>query len=385
MKRCIAILTVVVLGVGGTLSTSAGEWEKSTPYYEDDAWYDISEWFDGNDYNPTDEEFGEWDDETYQVDDDVDTDDDRVQAGNENDRWYGYNTSTNANDNWFYDYYDYGNDSYDKFRNGLYLSGMRYYDYDNDGTYDAFASWHDRDADGLYDDYNFYTLSEDSPESKQKSNETKKSQGKQKQPAQGQAQQREQQAQQEVPKSSRSVTISGEVEATKKVNVRGNEHLVAAIKHDGKSMPIDLGRADQLKDVKLDSGQKVTASGMKLVVGDKSILLVRTLDVNGKQVQIDRQRRQFHGEVVSTRKAKVVGREHLIAIVKGDKGNKVAVDFGPADKLNVDIAAGQQLTFSGAPVKVKNKSMLMANSIQHDGQTVPIDRGQRPKNKQASS
>ena len=34
------------------------EFGDNTPYYEDDAWYDVSEWFDGNDYNPTDEAIG---------------------------------------------------------------------------------------------------------------------------------------------------------------------------------------------------------------------------------------------------------------------------------------------------------------------------------------
>jgi hypothetical protein len=42
------------------LATAGG-----APYYEDDAWFDISEWLDGNDYNPTDEIAGKWDDETY--------------------------------------------------------------------------------------------------------------------------------------------------------------------------------------------------------------------------------------------------------------------------------------------------------------------------------
>jgi len=36
---------------------------------EDDAWYDISEWFDGNDYNPTDEAIGRWDDEIFSYED----------------------------------------------------------------------------------------------------------------------------------------------------------------------------------------------------------------------------------------------------------------------------------------------------------------------------
>ena len=139
----------------------AAEWEKSNPYYEDDAWYDISEWFDGNDYNPTDEVFGRWDDETYDVADDKGQDLD-------NDVWYGYNTAAD-NDNWFYDYYDPGYyDSWSSRNSGKFDYVSRYYDYDNDGSYDALVSYSDSDSDGDYDRYSYYYFNDAGTESQKK-------------------------------------------------------------------------------------------------------------------------------------------------------------------------------------------------------------------------
>src|SRR4051812_37629482 len=91
---------VLLLPLGpGVRPAAAAEFGDNTPYYEDDAWYDVSEWFDGNDYNPTDEAWWRWDDETYQRSQDTGGDVDREHNS------YGYNTK-NSND-WFYDYYDY--------------------------------------------------------------------------------------------------------------------------------------------------------------------------------------------------------------------------------------------------------------------------------------
>ena len=125
-------LTMLIAAFATPVLCAEREWETTTPYYEDDAWYDVSEWFDGNDYNPTDEEFGEWDDEIYQYDpDSTDTD---------NDWNFGYDRTAD-NDDWFYDYYDDGAYTVNDYESGddLYDFGSRYYDFDGNGVYDAYA------------------------------------------------------------------------------------------------------------------------------------------------------------------------------------------------------------------------------------------------------
>jgi hypothetical protein len=57
-----------------TILAADNEFGSNTSYYEDDGWLDVTEWFDANDYNPTDEKLGRWDDEAYQADKDTGTD-----------------------------------------------------------------------------------------------------------------------------------------------------------------------------------------------------------------------------------------------------------------------------------------------------------------------
>lgn len=344
--RCCLILTTVLIAAGGTNATAQeAEWETNTAYYEDDAWYDISEWFDGNDYNPTDEEFGEWDDEVYNRDLD--------ETDQDNDAWYGYNATIGDDDNWFYDYYDYGYDSYTDYDgDDLYESGFRYYDYDNDGSYDAYATWYDWDKDGFYEDYNYYSFAS------QRSVDV------------------ERRAQEDAPRRSRRVQSTGTIENVKTVNVRGQEHTVIALKAGDKTMAADLGRSDKLDTDKLQQGEKITVNGINTKVGDKTVLIAQKVDLGSELIKIDRSRPQFQGEVVDRRTVKVWGRDHVLAMVKNDQGNKVAVDFGPKSTLKVDFKKGDQLTFSGAPARVQDKLVVMALTIQRDGESVPIDRRQ---------
>ena len=166
----------------------AAEFGDNTRYYEDDALLDIPEWFDGNDYTPTDEAWWRWDDETYSARQDT--------SGDSDSEWYGY--STRDDDDWYYDYYDpYAYDYYDYDDNDLYDFGTRYYDYDNDGTYDAMVSYSDWDDDGIYEDYDYYSFTNLGSDKQQK------------------------QAKDGAANESRQQQVSGKVQKTKMVKVRG--------------------------------------------------------------------------------------------------------------------------------------------------------------------
>ena len=82
------------------------------------------------------------------------------------------------------------------------------------------------------------------------------------------------------------------------------------------------------------------------------------------------------GKVISTRRARVRGKQHLIAMMTGARGEgKIAVDLGPADQLDVKVGEGAGITFRGVPIKVKDRKMLMALHIKDDrGKWKQIDR-----------
>ncbi len=354
-----AVLAAGLGAFGYPPAARAAEFGERTPYYEDDGLLDITEWFDGNDYNPTDEAWWRWDDESYQSARDVSGDRD-------NDGWYGH--STRDDDDWYYDYYDpYPYAYYDYDANDLYDYGSRYYDYDNDGTYDAFASYADRDGDGLYEDYDYYSFT-DTGTDKQR-----------------------QQGQKQVARESRQQAVTGEIQKTKLVKVRGGkQHVVVAIQQqqqqqqqqaaqgqqDG-ALIVDLGNAEDLKDVNPKLGDKITAKGPKAQVGGQAVILANSFEVNGQTKQVNRNPRSITGKVLDTHKTKIRGSEHLMAMVETtqkDKARKIAVDLGPADRLKMDVSKGGSLTFSGFPVKVKDKPLIVAQSVRNGDKFVEINR-----------
>lgn len=350
------MIYAAVVGMCAFGWTHAAEFGAATPYYEKDGWLDISEWFDGNDYNPTDETWWRWDDETYEFAEDTGTD---VDSKSARDNWYGF--ADRDDNDWFYDYYNpYPYSYYDSDDNDLYEHGVAYYDYDDDGLYDAYATYSDWDDDGLYEDYDYYSFTDTGTDE-------------QRQRAQGQ-----------VAKESRQQKVTGKIQKTKLVQVRENKkHVVVAIQPQGKqakTVVADLGSADDLKEINPKLGDQITVVGPKANVGKQSIVLANSLELNGKKTKIDRNPRSMTGEVVSTHKSAVRGQQHLMAMVETShegKPRKVAVDLGPADRLKTEIKKGTSLTFSGFPMKVEGKLMMMAQTIYQGDKVVQINR--RPK------
>jgi microcompartment protein CcmK/EutM len=366
----------VAVGLG-----AGQEPEERGRYYEDDAWYDITEWFDGNDYNPTDEKWWRWDDETYDAA--QDTGGDRDNDGN----WYGY-SKDNKDDDWYYDYYDpwsYG--YYHNDVNDLYDYRVRYYDLDNDGTFDAFVEHADRNGDDIYEYSNYVVLTDKGDKSKTVSNaqgtKDKSDAATKNVAAKDQAGQKGKTNAQQA-RGSKPQQVAGTIQKTKRVKVRGGaEHLVVAVQSKDaaqrqQSIAVDLGPAEAIKDAGLKEGEPITVTGPRAHIGDKDVVLARSFECGGKKMEIDRNRRSLTGKVLSTHKTKKIrGREHLMAMVevsKDGKANKIAVDLGPAEALGMEVAKDSTLTFSGFPIKVKDKPMVLAQSIKNGDKTVQINR-----------
>jgi hypothetical protein len=139
----------------------------------------------------------------------------------------------------------------------------------------------------------------------------------------------------------------------------------------------DLGNADDLKQVNPKLGDTITAKGPRAMVGKQPIILAKSFEANGQTTQINRNPREITGKVLSTHKTKVRGNEHLMAMVEtkqNEKTHKIAVDLGQADRLKMDVKKDSSLTFSGFPVKVKGKPLIVAQSIKQDDKLVQINR-----------
>ena len=345
---------------------SANADEHASRFYEDDAWYDVSEWFDGNDYNPTDEAIGRWDNETFEYSDNrssTDQDNDDINDRETNYGDYGYandtnrsNTSSESNassdDSWFYDYYDDGS-SQQSNQNGMTWFSL-YQDTNDDGVYDSYTRYRDTDNDGIYDAFTFYSFD---------------SSGDQNQKGKSEAQNKQKEL------SSKTEQISGKIDRIKTVDVRGRDHIVAFVRgDDGKATPVDLGVKQDSST--LSQGDKLTASGHRMKVGDKSILIATKAKTKSSDLTIDRNGRKYTGKVSSTREVNVQGQKHLLAKVKTDNGKSMLVDLAPKDDLSNTPNEGDQVTVQGVPVKVNDRIVLMARTLGEGENQTEIKREQ---------
>ncbi len=356
----LAIALGAMTPVAGLLSQASADEEfgSNTPYYEDDAWYDVSEWFDGNDYNPTDEAIGRWDGETYGTSDAL------VSSDGDNDiNWsdsdYGYfadNNAANSDANWFYDYYDYGYTDFGDYNNdGTWDYTATYYDYDKDGVYDSVSEYVDTDRDGVYETYNYVTFSD--PNTDQDPKNQMKSQSDQKS------------------RSSQVVMRQGSIKSAKKVKTPHGTNIVVALTDTkkGDNVIVDLGSADQY-DTMPRLGQDIAVEGTTFKAGEKSVLLASKVTRDDKKQMIDRSGREFTGTVDDLKTMKVRGKTHQFARIMTDNNKKLLVDMGQQDKLKLDVKKGSKVSVTGPAVKVKDRVMLIAREISSNGKSVEVER-----------
>jgi len=308
------------LALGMTNARADEEWEEYTLLYEDDAWYDVSEWFDGND------------------------------------------------DDWFYDYYDYGySDYYDYDYDDDFEFVSDYYDYDNDGIYDAYASYADTDGDGLYDEWDYISFSDPSAAKDQAS----------KQQAQQSARQSKAQAERkQKSQPSKMTQFEGQVKQVKKVETPAAKNVVVHLQNSSinKSMAVDLGPAKDLQRTP-QQGDRLMAKGVALKAGEKQVLLTQKLERDGQQHKIDRSGRQYSGTIETMMTAKVRGQQHQLAKINTDEGKKLLVDLGATDKLDSgQIKQGATVKVRGPAVKVNDRMMLIAKSVKVGNQEIEIKR-----------
>ena len=66
-----------------------------------------------------------------------------------------------------------------------------------------------------------------------------------------------------------------------------------------------------------------------------------------------------------------------IAILATGKDRKTLVDLGPADRLKIDLQEDDQIEVKGAPAKISDRRILVAQELRHDGETYTITRGKK--------
>lgn len=424
-------LTAACIAAAACMGTAyAGDWENSSKHYEDDAWYDVTEWLDGNDYNPKGEDFWEWDNERYGA---QNRRNERAEGNNPTDRIGQTATRAPANQRdgsqTALGYDDSPSYELSSQSDGLYGHTSYYYDYDGDGLYDAYQSAYDWDLDGTFEDSSYYTFADltnsesgsnnqssgnQSSSSQSTSNDHKSqstnrdkhanSEHSDSQHANSQQagndsrsqqaknrQQASDQSNEQKPMSSKRFTVSGDVEITKKLNVRNGENMLVMLKSDQRTIAVDIGSVDDASQFDIREGSTLTAMGPMTQVADRKVLLADAIQLEqGEKQSISRNGFELQGTVKSLKTTKVRGTEHQLAIVKPDTDSKkqVLVDLGPANKLPKDLSEGDEVTIKGLPIRAGDKPALLAKKMERNGQTTKIERralNQNERKAEASS
>jgi len=297
--------------------------------YEDDAWYDVTEWFDGNDYNPTDEAIGRWDDEVFTFRDNASsTDSDNDRNVIDFQTFYGEEPNDEA-----IRYRDEDND-------GTYERMEKYVDTNGDYLADSYVTYDDEDGDGIYDKYDYSQLGGEYENRTHPSNVAQTV-------AQG--------------LSGKRYQVSGEVSETNMVNRLGSLTLLLKVKSDDNHLIwVDMGPDSAQQIFKGDS---VTVQGPLTKRGNKNVLLATALIYEGKSYPVTRPGRKYSGTVESTKTATVQGKKHKVVKLKTEDGKMLTVDMGLESSAK-KVQEGDSVNVTGVPASVGDRVILIADQQQ---------------------
>jgi hypothetical protein len=271
---------------------------------------------------------------------------------------FGYANAANAQPGWFYDYYTYSPTYYSAPASGakVYGSAARYHDLNGDGVYDSLSTFRDSDNNGVYDVYDRYDFAE--------------AQKEQTQSTEGLV---------DAPMDASRHSVTGKIEATKMAKVNGSENLVVRIAPAGAGdnsdvTIVDLGPADRWQSGAVKEGDQLNATGPVEQIGEKLVLIAESASVGqSKAVSVSRSAPVLEGQVVDVTRAEVKGAEHTLAILDNGSTRQI-VDLGPTTGLKVAIQPQAKIAVRGVPVQVRDRNVIMAETVDVNGQQITIQR-----------
>jgi hypothetical protein len=273
---------------------------------------------------------------------------------------FGYSTpaATGAQPGWFYDYYTYSPTYYSPPANGakVYGSATRYHDLNGDGVYDSLSTFKDSDNNGAYDVYDRYDFVEAQKDQAQANDNF-----------------------QDAPSDAGRHSVTGKIEATKVAKVNGSENLVVRIAAAGAAdnsdvTIVDLGSVDRWKSDAVREGDQLNATGPVEQIGEKLVLIAESASIGqAKAASISRSSPVLEGQVVDVTRAEVKGAEHTLAIVDNGSTRQI-IDLGPSAGLKVQIEPKSKIAVRGVPVQVRDRNVIMAETVDINGQQITIQR-----------
>ena len=270
---------------------------------------------------------------------------------------YGYD-ETNDDDNWVYDYYE----SPEALRNPPTLPPS---------YYERFDFVNDPEGDGPFDGVTNQNAlktpperSQDNQSSNPRSTETTK-----------------------VTQSLNDKSVRGTVTMIKNVPITGQDvknRVVRIENQQGKQFIVDLGPLTTLDDQNIQTGMNLLVRGVLANVGEKEMILAREFRIGENRIVVDRSLGIVQGTIKDVQLLDNQGDPIQIITVETQNGETV-VDLGLATiSEKIVLRTGNPITVTGNLIQVKDRNVLMAQTVLQRETTVEITRPETDRMAQTS-
>lgn len=323
------------------------EWQAGEGYHEEE-WYDPSDWF--NDDDMVSYEY----DNTYY-----------------NDAYWADDSL--AYDDWTYDTYDpLGND-------GWYDT----YDYDDYVYTDAYT-WDPVEMTWVVDATGPNQATAGTQRTQQDRDTARRNQRNQQNrdtARRDRGQQAEAARRSEQSQSGDSVIISGTVAGFKKVDLRQegrvpeSHQLIKVMMKTRDPVVVNLGPKTGLDKLELERNDQVRIQGSKASINGRQVVMAKKITIDGDSHTIEKATRNLSvsGTLEQARRARIEGRDHLIARLQLQDKDDILVDLGPDAQLrDFNLEQGDSVRIRGTRSAIQGKSVLIANQISVEGEKTQI-------------
>lgn len=200
---------------------------------------------------------------------------------------------------------------------------------------------------------------------------------------------RTQQANRKQERPMKKVSLSGELEGFKKVNVKDrqgkqDEQTFVRIRlEDENARVVSLGSRLILTDLGLEKGDQISVSGRNARINNRDVLVASSIEVDDKLFRVREDNRPETGgqssiegtvkDFSKTRLSDDSREENLLIRLELKSGKSCVVDLGQGTSLSeLDIEKGSEISLTGMMTKVDGKSLIVARSVTVDGESTRL-------------
>lgn len=186
--------------------------------------------------------------------------------------------------------------------------------------------------------------------------------------------------------------VEGKVREVQRVRLKDSKRLNTVVLLEttqGKRIVVDLADSAQHKGMKVQKGASLQVEGTVVNMRGTPVLIASRVTADGKSAELKRdkpsqQRRpkvkQVSGKIEKIREVGVKGADakHQVAVVQVGQ-RKLYADLGPKDQLEqLDLKAGTQVRLKGVAVRMKGRTILLAQNIRANDRSVDVQRSAIP-------